>query len=66
MGGAAGADGLRQASRGFDVLSLGEDRRAVEKSHARGERRREKDELLHLQLLDLGLLSQVTTAVTTA
>ena len=43
---------------GFDVLALAEDRRVVEKSHAQGDRRREKDELLHLQLLDLALLSQ--------
>ena len=45
-------------SAGFDVLALGEDRKRVEKSHARGDRRRERDELLHLQLLDLALLSQ--------
>lgn len=43
---------------GFDVLALAEDRKVVEKSHAKGERRRESDRLLHLQLLDLALLSQ--------
>ena len=43
---------------GFEVLALGEDRKKVEKSHAKGDRRREGDELLHLQLLDLALLSQ--------
>ena len=43
---------------GFDVLMLAEDRAAVSRSHMRGERRREADELLHLQLLDLALLSQ--------
>ena len=43
---------------GFDVLTLREDRAAVQASHSRGERRREADELLHLQLLDLALLSQ--------
>ena len=31
------------------MLALGEDRKRVEKSHARGDRRREGDELLHLQ-----------------
>jgi hypothetical protein len=50
---------VRDKVEGFDVLTLREDRRVVEKSHARGDRRREKDELLHLQLLDLALLSQV-------
>jgi hypothetical protein len=49
---------VASAVPGFDVISLGEDRHAVEKSHARGDRRREGDELLHLQLLDLALLSQ--------
>ena len=43
---------------GFDVLMLREDRVALSRSHMRGERRREADELLHLQLLDLALLSQ--------
>ena len=43
---------------GFDVLMLREDRAALSRSHMRGERRREADELLHLQLLDLALLSQ--------
>ena len=43
---------------GFEVIALGEDRTRVEKSHARGDRRREQDEMLHLQLLDLALLSQ--------
>ena len=47
-----------QSAGGFDVLALGEDRRRVEKSHAQGERRAEPDEMLHLQLLDLALLSQ--------
>tara|TARA_B110001469_G_scaffold23596_1_gene24273 strand:+ start:58 stop:180 length:123 start_codon:yes stop_codon:yes gene_type:complete len=37
---------------------LREDRASVSRSHMLGERRREADELLHLQLLDLGLLSQ--------
>ena len=46
---------------GFDVLMLREDRAEVSRSHMRGERRREADELLHLQLLDLGLLSQART-----
>ena len=36
---------------GFDVLMLREDRGAVQRSHAKGERRKEADELLHLQLL---------------
>ena len=43
---------------GFSVLVLREDRKAVSGSHLRGERRREGDDLLHLQLLDLALLSQ--------
>ena len=46
---------------GFDVLMLREDRAAVSRSHMQGERRREADELLHLQLLDLALLSQAPT-----
>ena len=52
------AEAVRTPLEGFDVIALGEDRMQVEKSHARGERRREGDELLHLQLLDLALLSQ--------
>ena len=46
---------------GFDVMMLREDRAAVSRSHMQGERRREADELLHLQLLDLALLSQAPT-----
>ena len=49
---------VRTAVEGFDVVALGEDRTRVEKSHARGDRRKEGDEMLHLQLLDLALLSQ--------
>ena len=49
---------MSKPTAGFDVLALREDRNAVEKSHARGDRRKEKDEMLHLQLLDLALLSQ--------
>ncbi|KAL3902249.1 MAG: hypothetical protein SGPRY_012145 [Prymnesium sp.] len=45
-------------SEGFEVVALKEDRATIESSHSRSERRREGDELLHLQLLDLGLLSQ--------
>ena len=52
------AQATAEAVEGFDVLALQEDRRAIEKSHSRNERRREGDELLHLQLLDLALLSQ--------
>ncbi|EOD30666.1 hypothetical protein EMIHUDRAFT_456524 [Emiliania huxleyi CCMP1516] len=37
---------------------LREDRAAIDKSHRKNERRREGDEMLHLQLLDLALLSQ--------
>ena len=40
------------------MLMLREDRAAVSSSHMQGERRREADEVLHLQLLDLALLSQ--------
>ena len=47
---------------GFDVMMLREDRAAVSRSHMQGERRREADELLHLQLLDLALLSQAPAA----
>ena len=52
------AQAVARRSDGFDILALGENRLAVEKSHAKGDRRREKDELLHLQLLDLAFLSQ--------
>ena len=52
------AEAVARRIDGFDVLALGEDRRRVEKSHAAGDRRREGDEMLHLQLLDLALLSQ--------
>ena len=36
-----------------------EDRSKVSQSHGKGFGRREEDEMLHLQLLDLALLSQV-------
>ena len=52
------AEAMATPLEGFDVLMLAEDRAAVSRSHMRGEARREADELLHLQLLDLALLSQ--------
>ena len=44
------AQAVRMPAAGFEVLALGEDRRRVEKSHAGGDRRREGDEMLHLQV----------------
>uniref|UniRef100_A0A7S2DYK5 Uncharacterized protein n=1 Tax=Haptolina brevifila TaxID=156173 RepID=A0A7S2DYK5_9EUKA len=52
------AQAVARRVEGFEVLALQENRHAVEKSHAKGERRKEPDDLLHLQLLDLALLSQ--------
>jgi len=55
------SEAMAARREGFDVLMLREDRAEVARSHMRGERRREADELLHLQLLDLGLLAQART-----
>ena len=55
---AVAKEAVAAGAAGFDVLALAQDRTAVERSHLLGIRRHEGDELLHLQLLDLGLLSQ--------
>ncbi len=54
---------IKQPTRGFDVLQLLFDRHDLQRSHSRGDGRREGDELFHLQLLDLALLSQVDVLV---
>ena len=51
-------EAVREGAAGFDVVALAQDRAAVERSHLQGLRRHERDELLHLQLLDIALLSQ--------
>lgn len=51
-------EALREGAAGFVVLTLAQDRDAVERSHLKGLRRAEGNELLHWQLLDLALLSQ--------
>jgi hypothetical protein len=60
------AQAVKASIDGFTVVALGEDRTKVEKSHARGDRRREGDEMLHLQLLDLALRPLHTTPVSNA
>jgi len=55
------AEALRSAPEGFVVAALHEDRKVVEASHHA--QAQEGDKMLHLQLLDLALLSQADVLV---
>ncbi|KAL1528889.1 hypothetical protein AB1Y20_010212 [Prymnesium parvum] len=52
------SEAMRAGGEGYDILTLRVDRERIQRSHARSERRKEGDDLLHLQLLDLALLAQ--------